>query len=208
MGRLIGIFIFLAGAGLTYYGFTMLDREPPEPELPAHLEGVIIESPPTVLPAFSLLDQNGNEFDNDSLEGKWSFLFFGYTNCPDVCPTSMTVMAGLNKKQDLKDFNYIFATVDPKRDTVAQIKDFVSFFNPGFIGLTGEKVEIDKFREPLGIIYDFEGDTSSEDYVVTHFAAIYLLDPRGRMRAYVLPPHDVPRVYEAMKFIYEYYENQ
>ena len=206
MSRILGIIFLLAGAGLIGFGINMLDREPPELELPADMEGVIVESPPEILLPFTLQDHTGKPFTNDSLEGKWSLMFFGYTNCPDVCPTSMGVMSGLSKKEDLKDFNFIFATVDPQRDTVEKIADFVGFFDPRFIGLTGEKAEIDKFRDTLGIIYDFEGDTKTDDYIVTHFAALYLFDPRGRMRAYVLPPHDIKRVYEAVKLVHGYYE--
>ena len=66
--------------------------------------------------------------------------------------------------------------------------------------------KIDKFVEPLGVIYDFEGDTQSDDYIVNHFAAIYIIDPQGRERAYILPPHSTKQVSQAYRLVYEHYK--
>ncbi|MDH3325844.1 MAG: SCO family protein [Gammaproteobacteria bacterium] len=180
----------------------------PEPlTVPQSIKGLIVDSPPTKLPDFKFIDHNGKVFGNAQLKNNWSLVFFGYTNCPDVCPTSLSIMDKISKQPGLPDnMQYIFASVDPKRDTPEKLKGFVEYFNAKFIGVTGTKAEIDKFQEPLGVIYDYDGDTNSDDYVVNHFAAIYIIDPKGRERAYVLPPHSEKQMNEAFKLVYNYYK--
>jgi len=183
-----------------------MESEPPLPDIPQDIQGLFIDSPAVVLPRFTMTDMNGQPFNNSNFMGKWSLVFFGYTNCPDVCPTSMRILDQISRKENIDDdTQYVFISVDPKRDTTKVIKDFVGFFNAKFIGATGEKAEIDKFKDPLGVIYGYEGDTSSADYVVTHFAAIYIIDPNGRARAYVLPPHKVDQVSKSYQLIREHY---
>ena len=101
--------------------------------------------------------------------------------------------------------NIVFVSVDPGRDTPEIMDTFVSYFNEKIIGITGDKAIIDKVAEPLGVIYDYEGDVASGDYIVNHFAAVYIFDPKGRERAYILPPHDVDKVTRAFKLISDYY---
>ncbi len=206
MKKLLPIILVVGGLLVMLPSF-FKNVEPPLPDIPSDLEGLIIDSPATSLPKFRLTDHDGQPFDNSRLKGKWSLVFFGYTNCPDVCPTTMTVM---NKVAEMpgtpKDTQYVFISVDPKRDTPDKLKDFVSFFNEKFIGATGEKSELDKFQEPLGVVYDFEGDTNSDDYIVTHFAAIYIITPEGKERAYILPPHSARQVSRAYHLIRQHYD--
>ncbi len=184
-----------------------MSSEPEKLQLPDSLKGVFIDSPPMPIPEFTLTDQDNKPFTKNNLRGKWSLVFFGFTNCPDVCPTSMSVLNKVSKLEGIpKDTQYVFVSVDPNRDRPEKLKEFVSFFNEKFIGATGTAEELKKFEEPLGVIYDFEGDTSSDEYNVTHFAAIYIMDPTGNQRAYVLPPHSLAQVGEAYKLIYQHYK--
>jgi len=183
-----------------------LDDEPELPTLPQTLKGVFVDSPSVELPKFSMTDHNGNPVTNSMFIGKWSLVFFGYTSCPDVCPTTMAVMEKLKRdKATPKDTQYIFVSVDPKRDTAEVLKEYVTYFSDDFVGVTGPRKEIDKFKEPLGVVYDYEGDTSSDEYIVNHFAAIYLIDPNGKQRAYILPPHSLQQVSEAYQLIHSHY---
>ncbi len=200
-----GIFfavVLLAGAGVA---FNMLWQPEPPPLKFPDMEGVIVESPPTPLPRFSLRDQQGRPFTRDNYRGQWSIVFFGYTSCPDICPTTMGNMDRLSRAEGMPPTQFVFHTVDPRRDTPEKLAEYVSYFNEDFIAVTGDKDEIDKFAEPLGVIYDFEGDTASDDYIVTHFAAVYIIDPKARLRAYVLPPHDVARMKKVYLKVREYY---
>ncbi|RJR16307.1 MAG: SCO family protein [Nitrospiraceae bacterium] len=163
----------------------------------------ILEVPVPLL-QFSLSDHNGNLFTPDNLMRKWTFIFFGYTHCPDVCPTALVDMnniyhnlAGTNELIE-KTFGvgtqFLFITVDPERDTVSELKDYVPFFNEHFIGLTGEADMIDSIARPLGIAYRrVPGKYAAKDYLVDHSASILLIDPLGRMRAVFSPPH-VPKM--------------
>jgi len=134
-------------------------------------------------------------------------MFFGFTNCPDICPTTLTTMKQVKKRLAQQDFRYIFVSLDPKRDTSDTLKEYMDFFNPEFIALTGDKKEIDKLSETMGVIYDFEGDTSSNGYLVNHYASILVIDPQGRLRAHILPPHSVDKVADAITKLSNYYGN-
>ncbi|MBI5666301.1 MAG: SCO family protein [Nitrospirae bacterium] len=155
---------------------------------------------PVPLLQFSLSDHNGNLFTPNNFTGKWTFMFFGYTHCPDVCPTTLVDMN--NIYHDLADKNeltekkfgistqFIFITVDPERDTVNELKEYVPFFNERFVGLTGDAETIESIARPLGIAYRrVPGKNTSRDYLVDHSASILLIDPLGRMRAVFSPPH-------------------
>ncbi len=206
MKKIIPI-IFVA-IGLAILATTFIPpAEPPEPAIPEDLKGVFIDSPAVRLPDFELVDHNNRIFNNASLKGQWSLVFFGFTNCPDVCPTSMTELNKVSAMPDTpEDTQYVFISVDPKRDSSEKLKEFVTFFNDKFIGVSGQKSEIDKFKEPLGVIYGFEGDTTSEDYVVTHFAAIYLIAPDGKQRAYALAPHSAIQISRAYQLVRKHYD--
>lgn len=134
-------------------------------------------------------------------------MFFGYINCPDVCPTTLMTMNQVAKKLPQESINYVFVTVDPNRDSAEKLKEFVSYFNPDFIALTGKKADIDLLSKKLGVIYDYEGDIEAGSYVVNHYAAILVIDPKGRLRAHILPPHPVDKVVDAVNRIRDYYGN-
>jgi protein SCO1/2 len=168
-------------------------------------QGIIIISPPVQLPDVTLTDQNNTPFPLSRFKGRWNMVFFGYTHCPDVCPTTLAAMNRAAKKLPSSHIGYYFVTLDPQRDTPEKLKEFVTYFNPQFVGLTGDKTNIDRLSKKLGVVYDYEGDVASGEYTVNHYAAILVIDPRGRLRAHILPPHPVKKLVEAMTKITEYY---
>lgn len=141
---------------------------------------------PVALSPFSLTNHLGKSFTQSDLEGKWSFLFFGYINCPDICPNTMTVLnkvfENLSGTNDLGNTTFIFSTVDPQRDTVKSMAEYVAYFNKKFIGLTGGKEEIDLLTKAMNIAYVLE-ESSNNEYQVGHSTAILLIDPQGRQVA-------------------------
>ncbi len=159
---------------------------------------------PVPLLQFSLNDHNGHLFTPYNFTRRWTFMFFGYTHCPDVCPTALVDMnsiyhnlAGTNDLTEKKfgvGTQFVFITVDPERDTVRDLKEYVPFFNEHFIGLTGDKDMIESIARPLGIAYRrVPVKNTDKDYLVDHSASILLIDPLGRMRAVFSPPH-VPKM--------------
>lgn len=182
----------------------LFEREPTPLEFQPQM-GVSIISPPVTLPDVPLVDQNGNAFGLGDLKGRWSLLFFGFTHCPDVCPTALANMAQLAKIPENSALNYVFVTLDPSRDTPEKLKEYVGHFNPAFKGITGERESIDRLAETAGVIYEYEGDVSSGAYNVNHYAAILVLDPKGRLRAHILPPHPTTKMASVMAKIRQYY---
>lgn len=137
---------------------------------------------------FQLVDTNGRTVDQSVLKGKWSVVFFGFTHCPDICPTTMFELAQVEPLLGDKaaDFQSVLISVDPARDTVAQMKAYVS--NPAFpkrvIGLTGTQAQTDAAAKAYRVYYQKSGD--GPDYTVNHAAYSYLMNPKGRF-ACVLP---------------------
>jgi protein SCO1/2 len=147
------------------------------------------------LSPFSLASHDGQKFDNQSLLGQWTFMSFGYTYCPDICPTTLSMFSEmddlLKSQQVAAPYKITFVSVDPERDSLRRLADDVTYFNPDFIGATGPKAALQQLTKPLGILYErVETENSAMDYVIDHSASIILVDPRGQYHAYFSPPHD------------------
>jgi protein SCO1/2 len=131
---------------------------------------------------FHLVDQSGRPVDQGLLKHKWTAMFFGYTFCPDVCPTTLQTLGAASRELGgrAKDFQVVFITVDPERDTPNELKAYLSSaaFPAGTIGLTGSPGQIAQVAKAYGVYYQREG--SGPGYAVDHSSAIYLTDPEGR----------------------------
>ena len=131
---------------------------------------------------FQLVDTSGKPVDQSVLKGKWSAVYFGYTYCPDVCPTTLTTLGGAIDRMGAraKDFQVVFITVDPHRDTPAQLKNYLSSaeFPRGVIGLTGSDAQVAKVAQAYKVYYQKAGTGAA--YSVDHSSAIYLMDPKGQ----------------------------
>ena len=126
--------------------------------------GMAVFDPPTPLPAFRLHDQHERVFDAERLRGRWSFVFFGYTHCPDICPTTLAVMRDVQRLAGGADqgIQYVLVSVDPGRDTAAVLRQYVAFFHPEFVGATGPDTELQRLTKPLGAYYSREPARNSE----------------------------------------------
>ena len=145
------------------------------------------------LPTVTLTDHEGERWTNAALEGQWQFLFFGFTHCPDVCPLTLATLAGTLDRIEQSGTEVmpevVFVSVDPRRDDPAAMQSYLGHFHDDFVGVTGERSEIDRLTGALGISYRIHEPDSHGDYAVDHSAAILLIDPRGRLRALWQPPH-------------------
>jgi protein SCO1/2 len=130
--------------------------------------------------SYALVDQTGTPVDQQIFTGHPSLLFFGYTHCPDVCPTTLTEMAAWFETlgADGAPLKAYFVTVDPERDTPAVLGDYVSWISDRIIGLTGPRAEIDKALKAWGAIGE-KVPGEGEDYTMNHTASVYLLNPQG-----------------------------
>ena len=142
--------------------------------------------PPRPAPEFSLRGSDGADFKLSRFRGKVVALGFGYTFCPDVCPTTLMELAQARKKlgADAKDFQVIYVTVDPERDSVVRLKTYLSAFDESFIGATGTPEQWANVRKAYGISIAkkaVEGNPSA--YLVHHSSFVYFVDREGRLRA-------------------------
>ena len=142
---------------------------------------------------FQLVDTSGRTVDQDVLKGKWSVVFFGYTQCPDICPTTLFSLKQVEPLlgAQANDFQTVFVSVDPARDTVAQMRAYVAndAFPKRLIGLTGSQAQVDAAAKAYRVYYQKVGEGDS--YTVNHAAYSYLMNPKGRF-ACVLPPNATP----------------
>ena len=130
-----------------------------------------------------LIDHNGQAFKKTTLKNKPSLLFFGFTNCPEICPTTLADLSEITKEvtSSVNAINIIFVTLDPIRDNKKHLKDYVQYFGSNIIGVTGDKVEIKKFAENWGVFYETV-NTSNNNYTLNHTATVFMIDELGNFR--------------------------
>lgn len=161
--------------------------------------GVVILPEPQEIHLNGLTTAGGDDFNLDSLAGHWSLIFFGFTNCPDICPITMAAMAAAERLLDEPSaFQGIMVTVDPRRDTPARLSKYVKGFSERFIGVTGAPERIRSFSTSLGIS-QAKKYTSATDYNVDHSGHIVIVNPRGQHGGYVKTPHSGDTIASAIK---------
>ena len=131
----------------------------------------------------NLIDHNGQPFKSATLKNKPSLLFFGFTNCPEICPTTLADLSEITKKITLNDdsINIIFVTLDPKRDNKEHFKDYIEYFDGNIIGVTGNKIEIKEFADNWGVFYETI-KTTDNNYTLNHTATVFMIDKLGNFR--------------------------
>lgn len=136
---------------------------------------------------FALTDHTGKPRTLADFRGKAVVMFFGYTQCPDVCPTTMTGMNEVMKLlgEDAKKVQVLFVTVDPERDTPQLLAQYVPAFHPSFIGLYSDAQTIARTAQSFRVFYQKQPGSSATTYTVDHTAGSYVFDPQGRLRLYV-----------------------
>ena len=131
----------------------------------------------------NLIDHNGQPFKSASLKNKPSLLFFGFTNCPEICPTTLADLSEVTKELTLSvnAINIIFVTLDPKRDNKNHLKDYIEYFEGNIIGVTGNKFDIKKFADNWGVFYETV-KTTNNNYTLNHTATVFMIDELGNFR--------------------------
>lgn len=141
------------------------------------------------IPDFNLTDQNAQLATKDLLRDSYNLLFFGFTNCPDICPITLGIISMIELIVN-DTINLIFVSVDPLRDSPEMIKNYLNNFNARFIGLTGDEEELAKLWSALGITVHRMDDPDGSSYNVTHNGTVFLLNPEGRMIGLTNHPAD------------------
>lgn len=150
------------------------------------------------LPAFALTDHNNQPFTSSSVRDKWHLLFFGYTNCPDICPDTMQVMA--NMLQQIEDpqvqekLQLVFVSVDPDRDDLQRMKSYVTYFHPDILSAGADIDEITRLTDALGIHHRLNKLGDEENYLVEHSGSLVLLTPEANFGGVFMGPHDSGKI--------------
>ena len=156
----------------------------------------------TIRADYSLTSHTGETVTEDRYLGKWQLVFFGFTHCPDICPTTLaevaTVIDGLGDVA--RNVQPLFISVDPERDSPSAMAEYVTAFHPALVGLTGEPGAVAKAARAFSAYYEMQPERGAPDgYTMSHSSALYLLDPKGRfvrLFAYGTP---APEIIEDLK---------
>ncbi|MBE2260422.1 MAG: SCO family protein [Rhodobacteraceae bacterium] len=155
-------------------------------------------SPTRLTGRYLLMDANGRAVSNEDFRGRFQLLSFGYTYCPDVCPTTLAEMASVINRlgKDAERLQALFVTVDPERDTASALRAYVEFFDPRIVGLTGSPALVRRAADGFGVRYEIvrEPGAPADQYAVDHSAGMYLLGPDGRYIrkfAFAMPPTEI-----------------
>lgn len=189
---ILSLVVVLVTGNFLYYGYqkwqTMIT--------PINVHGTIVKKPKNVT-NFSLTSSDGENFDDSKLLGQWSMLFFGYTRCPDICPTTLNTLSGmykqLNSLPQNKKPRVIFVSIDPEHDTSNQANKYSKYFNNNFIGLSGKRNQINQLSKSLGVVaqkVDLKNSDGDEQaYVYDHSSTLYIINPKGQLQAILTAPH-------------------
>ena len=173
---LVGLILFLL-IGVVAVGVFLFSK-------PASFRGTAYGEPYPVAPELELTRANGTHFQLSETRGEVVALFFGYTSCPDICPTTMAELnQALEKLGDRSDrVQVLFVTVDPQRDTSERVQEYVNHFNADFIGLSGSELELAAVWNDYGVFREIVDGTSAAGYLVNHTARVTLIDQQGNLR--------------------------
>lgn len=162
--------------------------------------GIIILPKSRELPTVQLTSTAGEQVQTQKLTKKWSLVFFGYTFCPDICPTTLAELRQLKKllpEEAQENLQVLMVSVDPNRDTPEQLKLYLQYFDPEFIGLTGVLPDIQTLSNALSIPF-IPGDTSKPRYTVDHSGNLAIISPDGRQHGFIRAPLDVKKIAEQL----------
>ncbi|MEM7195786.1 MAG: SCO family protein [Pseudomonadota bacterium] len=183
IAALLGIYIGL-------YGFKL-----PGATKPPEISGFLWPQQKIIHP-FEMVNQDGDVVGLESLQGEWNLIFFGYTQCPDICPITMLTLKqahdeiGKMDPQRQTDTRVTFVSVDGARDTPENLARYIDYFNPDFNGLTGDKTQVDSLTTQLGIPYEIDPHEPGEAYLVSHSGAVLVVTPEGTVASIFQGPHD------------------
>jgi protein SCO1/2 len=197
-GTLIGV-----GAA-AFVASKLMEAQPPD------IQGLLWPNPKEVQP-FALADQRGEPFTLEQLKSRWSFLFFGYTYCPDVCPTTLAMLDKVSRElgqapTSIRDVQFVFVSVDPERDTPELLGKYVAYFNPNFLGVTGPDDALNALTRQLGIYAERGPPDANGDYLVGHGTAVLLIDPAGRLLGVFQAPYDPLDIAERFRLMRRFVE--
>jgi len=159
---------------------------------------------------FELLDHKGKSFSRAQLLGRWTLVFFGFTHCPDICPTTMVELAELKSQlanTEAEATQVVMVSVDPARDTPERLSEYVPYFHPEFLGVTGDFTAILSFAQRLNAPFRKLSEPDG-DYQMEHTANVVLMNPRGDYHGFFRAPLDIPKMRVTLRSTQYLWEHQ
>ena len=199
------IAIVLAFIVLVVYGFIWRMNQPVimnDEQL--RVNGAIVLDQPRIFSDFELIDHRGEVFNIDRFRDTWTIVFFGFTNCPDICPTTLAVLNDTYskmKESEKEKLQVVMISLDPERDTVEALADYVPYFNQQFIGVTGNKHLIRRLTAEINIAYN-KVPLAGADYTVDHSTQLVLINPKGHYHGFFKAPHSETMLRSTWRSIY------
>jgi len=189
--------------GVWFVGELRSAIPPPRPEVGPAATVLPVPKP---LPEFELVGDGGEPFTRERLEGRWSFVFFGYASCPSICPITMATLRDVRQKlaagsPPMEDAQVVFVSVDPARDDPEALRRYVRHFDPAFVGAVGESGELERLTRSLGVYHERTPGGDDERYDFDHTASVMLVDPEASLHAVFSPPIDPHEAAEAFRAI-------
>jgi len=175
-------------------------------------QGVILLPTPREVILKGLVDHTGKAFDQSRLEGAWTFMFFGFTNCPDVCPTAMAELGKAYQSISLKNpqlaarMRGVLVTVDPQRDTAEKLGQYATAFAPDFTGVLGSREDIAAFAVQVNVVFEAV-PTGDGGYTVDHTGNIVIFNPHGHYQGFIKMPHAADTIQATLTSMVERYEH-
>jgi protein SCO1/2 len=172
----------------------------------AGLQSTLVYPEPRPVPAFELDGPQGSRIGSEQLAGRWNLVFVGFTHCPDICPTTLSVLA-----QAMKPFaaeppathpQVLFVSVDPERDSPDGAAEYARFFGPDFLAATADHARLQPFTRSLGMVY-MQSPVEGGDYTVDHSSSLAVIDPAGRLVAVIRPPLDAQKIAADLRLLIE-----
>jgi protein SCO1/2 len=203
--RIVGTILVIAALALLF-GLWSQHNLAPKKTIVTLARATVFPQPRSI-PAFNLIDKNNQPFTNANLQGHWSLLFFGFTNCPELCPTTLATLDQTYKElQEAKQSpmpQVILISVDPESDSPNKIKQYLQSFNAAFLGATGEQKQIDQLTQAMGILAMKVMSTNKEQatYSIDHSGTILIIDPKGDLYGIFTTPHDATLLAHDMQAI-------
>jgi protein SCO1/2 len=183
-----------AVGGFSFWNLTQIRQQQANAAL-------IVLPEPRAIADFALIDQNEQPFSLENLRGKWSLLFFGFTHCPDICPSTLFDLQTIHNRleqdlgSDAESHQVLFISVDPERDTPEKLKQYVQYFHADFIAVTGPDKQLAPLTRQLGIAYRVEAhEKGNPNYGVDHSASILVINPEGLLYGVFPAPHDAEKL--------------
>lgn len=195
IGTTVGLCLVFVSIVLVAFVYSMLRTPLLSTEQLAE-RGVVLWPTPRDLNPFVLEATGGNAFTNADLEGVWSYLFFGFTNCPDVCPTSLAVLAQVKKRltaeypEVAEQFRGVLVSVDPDRDTLVNLSAYVGAFDAGFVGARGTREAVAGLATDVNVAFAKMPSSSDAPYEIDHTANIVIINPKGHYHGFIKLPHE------------------